>query len=530
MECNACIATQRSPMQSEIVNDDRNSVYSRETRAATPTPDGKLEKEAENDDGSHPSSDELIVDWDGPDDPTNPLNWTYRKKWAATIIVSLFTFISPVSSSMVAPASEQIAIQFHITSSALIAMTTSVFVLGYAVGPLVLGPLSEIYGRSRVLQLANLWYLAWNIGCSFAQNTGQLIAFRLLAGLGGSAPLSVGGGTLGDIWRPEERGKAISIYSLAPVLGPVVGPVCGAWIADRSTWRWVYWSTSIVDAGIQVAGVFFLRESFAPYLLEQKAKRLRQSMDVENAKIRKIYTIYDKNGSRTWKQIFARAMIRPFALLAMEPIIQLIALYMAFAYGLLYLFLTSMPSIFIDTYHESVAISGLHYFALGIGLYIAAQANARFIDRVYVYLKTRNGNVGEPEFRLPSVFVGAILLPIGLLWTGWAAQARVFWVVTDIGIVLLGAGIVLVFQSISTYIIDAFTLHAASALAAVSCLRSLAGFGFPLFAPAMYNKLGYGKANTILACIAIALGWPAPWIFWTYGKRIRANSHYAQKS
>lgn len=123
-------------------------------------------------------------------------------------------------------------------------------------GPLILGPLSEIFGRSRVLQLANLWYLgdcvsprlivnvlnslaAWNLGCAFAQNTGQILAFRFLAGLGGSAPLSIGGGVLGDCWRPEERGQAIALYSLAPLLGPVVGPVCAAWIAQRSTWRWV---------------------------------------------------------------------------------------------------------------------------------------------------------------------------------------------------------------------------------------------------------------------------------------------------
>ncbi|KAK2464067.1 hypothetical protein APHAL10511_003897 [Amanita phalloides] len=478
----------------------------------------------------HPSSDELIVDWDGPEDPANPLNWTNKRKWAVTIIISSFAFIDLVSSSMAAPAAQQIAIEFHITSSVLISMTTSVFVLGYAVGPLVLGPLSEVYGRSRVLQLANLWYLAWNIGCSVAQSKGQLILFRFMAGLGSSAPLAVGGGILGDIWQPEERGKAMAMYSLTPLLGPVLGAVCGAWIADLSTWRWVYWSTSIVDVPILVAGLIFLKESFAPFLLEQKAKRLRCSMNVEKGKVPMIYTKYEIDCSRIWKEIFARAMSRPFALLAMEPIIQLLALYLAFIYGLFYLFLTCMPSIFSDIYHESVAISGLHYFALGIGLVVASQLNARYVDRIYVYLKSRNGNVGEPEFRLPFVFLGAILLPIGLGISGWAAQGHVHWVVTDMGIVLVGGGIVFVYQSLHTYIIDSFTLHAASAFAAVSVLRSLAGFVFPLFAQAMYDKLGYGISNAILGCIAVALGWPGLWVFWTYGKRIRASSRYAHKS
>ncbi|KAF8329257.1 MFS polyamine transporter [Amanita rubescens] len=473
-----------------------------------------------------PSDDTIFVDWDGPDDPANPLNWTFKKKWISTIVVSLFTFISPVSSSMVAPASNAIAAQFHVTSDVIVMMITSVFILGYAVGPLVLSPLSEMYGRSRIVQLANMWYLAWNIGCSFAQSEGQLIAFRLLAGLGGSAPLSIGGGVLADMWSAEERGKAIAIYSLAPLLGPVLGPICGAWIVERSTWRWVYWATSIVDAAIQVLGLFFLKETYAPFLLEQKAKRIRQSIDIEKGQFLKICTIYEKNGSRTWTQIFGRSMTRPFALFARESIIQLISLYSAFLYGLLYLFLTSMPSIFSNVYKESVGIGGLHYISMGLGLTLVSQINARMLDRIYIYFKNKNGGVGEPEFRLPSTFFGAALLPIGLLISGWAAQAGVHWAVTDLGIIFIGGGIILVFQSTQAYIIDAFPLYAASALACVICLRSAAGFGFPLFGPAMYDALGYGKGNTVLACVSIVLGWPAPWIFWVYGKRIRASSRY----
>lgn len=109
----------------------------------------------------------------------------------------------------------------------------SIFVLAYAIGPLFLGPLSEIYGRVIVLQLSNLFFLAFNIGCGFAQTKDQLIAFRFLSGLGGSAPLALGGGVLSDCWRAEERGKSISIYSLAPLLGPAVGPIAGGFIAMK---------------------------------------------------------------------------------------------------------------------------------------------------------------------------------------------------------------------------------------------------------------------------------------------------------
>lgn len=187
-------------------------------------------------------------------------SWAKRRKWLAVFIISSFVFISPMSSSMISPASDAVAAEFGIKSTVVIALCTSIFVLAYAIGPLILGPLSEIYGRSRVVQLANLWYLLWNLACGFSTNTAQLIAFRFLAGIGGSAPLTIGGAVLGDCFMPEERGQALAVYSLAPLLGPVIGPLCGAWIAQRSTWRWVFWSSTILDGAIQVVGFFMLDE------------------------------------------------------------------------------------------------------------------------------------------------------------------------------------------------------------------------------------------------------------------------------
>ncbi|EMD41905.1 hypothetical protein CERSUDRAFT_79517 [Gelatoporia subvermispora B] len=472
----------------------------------------------------------IIVDWDGDQDPGNPRNWSKTMKWAAALTVSLYTFISPISSSMVAPAAEQIAQDFHITSTVEIALTISVFLLGYTVGPLFLGPLSEVYGRTIILHTSNIFFLAWNLGCGFAQTQGQLIAFRFISGIGGSAPLSVGGAVLADLWAPEERGQAIAIYSLAPLLGPAIGPVAGAWIAERSTWRWVFWSTSIISGIIQVLGFLFLRETFAPKLLLKRAKALRASMSIEKGGVRPIRTVHETGQKENWKDLMKRAVFRPFQLFFQEPMIQLLGIYLAFVYGVVYLVLTVMPAIFADVYHEEVGIAGLHYISLGVGLTIASQANAYYLDKVYIYLKKRNDGIGEPEFRLPCVMPGTLLLPIGLLMVGWGSQEHVFWLVPDIGFALIGAGIILVFQGMQTYVIDAFTAYAASALAAVSCFRSLAGFGFPLFAQAMFNALGYGKGSVILAAFAVGVGCPSIWVFWKYGKRIRAMSKHAEKT
>jgi multidrug resistance protein len=199
------------------------------------------------------------ITWEGRDDPQNPKNWPTRKKWAAAVVVSSFTFISPVSSSMVAPAlmtmSEELGIKTQFES----AMVLSIFVLAYAVGPLFLGPLSEIYGRVKILQLTNVMYLVWNLACGFAQTGPQILVFRFLSGFGGSAPLAIGGAVIGDCFAPEQRGRAISMYSLAPLLGPAVGPIVGGFITEKTTWRWIFWATTILDAVIQLFGIFYLQ-------------------------------------------------------------------------------------------------------------------------------------------------------------------------------------------------------------------------------------------------------------------------------
>jgi MFS family permease len=134
------------------------------------------------------------VTWSGPEDPENPKNFSIRKKWAVTFVVSSFTFISPVSSSMAAPALDKMSKDLDITSGTEAQMSLSIFVLAYAIGLLFLGPLSEVFGRDRALQLSNVFYLAWNLGCGFAQNKAEMIASHLLSGTGGSAPLAIGDG------------------------------------------------------------------------------------------------------------------------------------------------------------------------------------------------------------------------------------------------------------------------------------------------------------------------------------------------
>jgi multidrug resistance protein len=422
---------------------------------------------------------------------------------------------------MVAPALTAISAEFGIKSELESSLVLSIFILAYAIGPLFLGPLSEMFGRVIVLQLSNLFYLFFNLGCGLAQTKGQMIAFRFLSGLGGSAPLALGGGVLSDLFTAEQRGKAISIYSLMPLLGPALGPIAGGFVTENTTWRWVFYATTIADALIQICGLFFLQETYTPVLLHRKKKNLIKETGNEA-----LHTEFDRP-DRTLGKTIRISLIRPFRLLGTQIIVQVLALYMAYLYGLMYLVLSTFPSLWENGYHESVGIGGLNYISLGVGFFLGTQICAPCQDRIYRALKKRNGGVGKPEFRVPLMIPGAILVPVGLFIYGWSAQEHTHWIVPNIGAAIFASGVIVGFQCIQTYIVDSYTRFAASAVGAATVLRSLAGFGFPLFAPYMYAKLHYGWGNSLLAFIAIGLGWPAPILLWKYGEKLRKRSTFA---
>ncbi|KAL9005767.1 MAG: hypothetical protein Q9188_001479 [Gyalolechia gomerana] len=462
-----------------------------------------------------------LVTWDGPDDPENPKNWSNKRRWAATIVVSSFTFISPVSSSMVAPAIQAIARDFDITNEIESQMVLSIFVLAYAIGPLFLGPLSEIYGRVPVLQLGNLFYLIFNTAAGGCKNKGQMIAFRFLSGLGGSAPLAIGAGVLSDCWRAEHRGKALSLYSLAPLLGPAIGPIAGGFITENTTWRWAFYATSIADAFIQLSGLFFLRETYPPKLLHLKAEKLIKETGNQH-----FHTEYD-DPNRSLFKILKVSVVRPFRLLGTQPIVQVLAIYAAYLYGLMYLVLSTFPVLWTDRYGQSVGIAGLNYISMGLGFSLGAQILSPLNDRIYRALKHRNNATGKPEFRIPLMVPGSVLVPTGLFIYAWAAQYHTHWIGPNIGVAIFSCGAIAGFQCVQTYLVDAYTRFAASAIAAATVLRSVAGFGFPLFAPYMYARLDYGWGNSLLGFLAVGLGVPAPFLLWGFGERLRSRSPFA---
>lgn len=417
-----------------------------------------------------------------------------------------------------APATNTIAIDLNMTNIESV-MALSVYLLATAFGPLIIGPLSEIYGRKPIVHITNVWFLIWNLIGGFANSKGLLIASRLLAGFGASAVYALGYGVLGDLWSREQRGRSLGLYLLVPLLGAAVGPIVGGFITEGTTWRWMFWSTSILQAILAVASIPIVLETYAPLLLSRRAERLRQNTG-DSRYYAEVET-REEGRSAVWK--LRNSLSRPFRLLMFHPIVQIQTILGGINYGLLYFALSSFSSLFVSAYGNSISISGLHYIALCLGEIAGAQLCGPLMDFTYRKLKARAGGNASPELRIPLMVPGAILTPIGLLIYGWAAQYHVFWLVVDIGAAILSLGMQVFDTTLQAYVMDSYPEHVSSASAATQFLRSLTAFAFPLFAPKMYETLGYGWGNSLLAFLSIGIGLPLTGLLWRYGAKIRAK-------
>ncbi len=274
--------------------------------------------------------DRGVVGWEGPEDPAMPLNFDPRRKWVVVTCLSLITLFSPLSSSILAPAINAVEAEFGSANTTKASLPVSIFLLGYAVGPLFLSPLSEIYGRAVVLSSANAFFCVWHIGCALAPSLDALIVFRFLCGVGGAGCMTLGGAVIGDLFPVIERGKALSVWSIGPIVGPTLGPLIGAFIVGSIGWRWDPWIVFIPSSIVTAALAFYLPETCHKVLIDRKVQRLSRELSRDD-----LVNCYDAPGKKRVSQtkLLLLGLTRPLKMLVLAPIILLMSVNVAFNYG-----------------------------------------------------------------------------------------------------------------------------------------------------------------------------------------------------
>ncbi|CAG9993097.1 unnamed protein product [Clonostachys byssicola] len=457
-----------------------------------------------------PTPDPNIVDWDGPDDPATPRNWSNRYKLTNVVVVSLSVLYTNLATTMFAPGAAIMQREFGYKSSTVEVMTITIASLGFALGQLFVPPMSEVFGRMPIYRASSIFYLGFTAGCARSTNVTEFLVFRLLTGMAAASYMSTGGGTVADLLPKEERGVAMAIFTAGPLVGPVLGPIVGGFVVENLGWRWCFYLILMIAGAVTFVTFAFIHETSAVNILKSKAARLRKETGNPNLRA-------EGDKQTPVKQLVLHALTRPMKFLFTSPIVALIALYIAFNFGVTMLLFATFPTVYENTYHWSVSISGLAYVGVGIGCAIGVITFAKLSDRL---LNAKEGQY-RAERRLIMMMFVSPLSPIGLFIYGWTTEYKVHWVVPIIGTAICGPGAVIINSSSQTYIIDIFGPQAAaSALAAITLLRNLMGAFLPLAAPTMYKNLGMGWGNSVLAFITMAFI-PVPIFFYFRGEAIR---------
>ncbi|KAK3293252.1 major facilitator superfamily domain-containing protein [Chaetomium fimeti] len=467
-----------------------------------------------------PNQEDYVVEFDGPDDPLHAQNWPLKKKIATAVMLGFTTMTAAFGSSIFSAATGAVAIEFGVSSEVSL-LGVSFYVLGFATGPTFWAPLSELKGRRLPLVLSMFGFFIFNIANAVSKDLQTVLITRFFAGFFGACPLAVVAAVFSDMFDNRTRGIAITVFSMTVFTGPLLAPFVGGFIVESHLgWRWTSWIVSFMGVFAFVLDLLFLNETYPPTILVGKAAELRRRTLNWGIHAKQEEIEIDV------RELVTKNFSRPMRLLFTEPIVTLISVYMAFIYGLLYLFLTAYPFVFQGVHGMSAGVAGLTFFGMVTGQLIAGIV-VLLQQPWYQRKLAANNGVPVPEWRLPSVIAGGVAFAAGLFWFGWSGYRRdIHWIVPTLSGLLSGFGLASIFLQSLNYLVDAYLMFAASAIAGNTFLRSLAGAGFPLFSRYMFEGMGIQWASTLLGCIAVALV-PIPIVFWMYGHKIRARSAYA---
>ncbi|KAG6331827.1 hypothetical protein ID866_7264 [Astraeus odoratus] len=448
----------------------------------------------------------------------DPRRWSKQRRWVMALII--FNLIVPLDLSTTFFSGVQQQIQDHFgASNALATLDVGLYNLGAVFGVLVGGPISELYGRRPIYIVSSIGFVIFTLGSAFSPTITCLLICRGLAGLFASPPFAIYGGSMADMFSPDERGPVMALFTLALQGAPTIGPVPSSFLGSFLPWRWPLALVAIW--GALIGSLMFLVPETEPVAIERKLSKSRG-------------VVHDKevmDQSNMW----SKALLRPMIMLCKERIILWTALYHSFVYGLLFILLEAYPHIY-DTHYsmtrEEATLAFISPFignVLGVLIYFGSLKPQYETHQHKIRLESGGKREIEPEARLPGVLIASVLTPLGLFWFTLAADPQVHFFVSMLSGIPIGIGMTLLHLSLYNYYIDLYPTRSASAIAANCALRNLVVTVLPSVGLPLYSTLGIRNANILLASIS-CLGLPTGIVLYVFGRRLRMASRWAKQT
>ncbi|GJN94321.1 hypothetical protein Rhopal_007395-T1 [Rhodotorula paludigena] len=423
-------------------------------------------------------------------DPENPQNWSLGRKWLVTLLCAQATVVVTYASSAPSSAVRQVVAEFGYGEE-VGQLMTALFLAGYCAGPLIWA-----VGRRPVFVVTLAVFALFQIGDAVAQNIWTIIIIRFFA----------------------------ATFASSPLTNPVLGPLTAGFLVDAypNGWRWIFGVIGIWGACSWALVAIFLPETYHPVLLAKRAKRLRKEDPEKNADKYADLECADFD----LKSILKRTVLRPAIMLAVEPIVLTVTIYLSVVYGILYGLFSVFPIVWGQLRGFNGGETGLIFLGVGIGTTIGAIISV-FTQQHYRTLMPKWHGHPPPEERLWGSMLAGPLLIVGIFWLGWTGNyPSIHWAVPAGATILIGCSFTLIFVSFLSFLVEVYLMFSASALAANTVVRSAVAAAFPLFTSQMFAAMGVNWACSLLGFVALACA-PAPFLFYKYGWRLRQKSQFA---
>nr|GAT51382.1 predicted protein [Mycena chlorophos] len=450
------------------------------------------------------------------DDPERPVNLPASTKWRILSGPLFLQIIIASTASGYALGFPTMMTDIHCTQFQA-TLGLGILCLGFAVVPLFTSPLSEMSGRKPLYLVSAVGSTLAHLMGALSKNAAMIIVARLLQGAFGGG-VTIVGGSIADMWHPQDRGLPMSIFTVTALASNGLGPLFSGWVEQNPHlgWRWIQYIHMILSGLCTLLIIFTMQETRSSVLLSRRAEKIRRETGDKR---------YIACGEeRSLSTMVYISCTRPIYLLLKEPVVASFSVWFSFVWGVYYILLASIPNILRNIHHFSPGLVGTMYLALIFGVLLGFLTSI-LQDRLYQQRVARKG----PEARLYFACASATFFPLGMGIFAVACRTApvVPWIVMAIGIAICVWAVFGVYVSIYAYLTDCYGPYASSALAAQSLLRNTTAMVFPLFVQHMFNVLSYRGANAIFAGISVGLI-PIPYVLLFYGCRVRARSKFSR--
>ncbi|KAH8657695.1 major facilitator superfamily domain-containing protein [Xylariales sp. PMI_506] len=485
---------------------------------------------------SNPASEELgskstnangdlsnfVVDWDGPDDPENPQNWSVKRKSSIAVLICMYTFSVYVGSSIYAPAETQIMEEFQVGPTAS-SLGLALYVLFYGIGTLLFSPLSEIPVVGRTLPYVTTFsvFVILLVPTALSQTFPGLLVLRCLLAFFGSPCLATSGATFQDLFPPRQLPYVVAIWSAVATSGPALGPLLASYSVAAEGWRWTHWELLWLGGPVLLCMVLTLPETSAVTILTRRARRLRA--ETGDKRFRAQAEI--DQGQRDARGILFDALVKPWEINVLDPAVLYSTFFTGLLYGIVYTWFEVFPIVYGTIYGFESSAQGLPFLAVFVSLLFWVPAYMTYV-KFSVERKIDKHGLGAPEEWLIIGIVAGWLIPAGLFIFAFSSREDVHWVVSLVGVALSNTGACAAMQSMFLYVPSCYPKYAASLLSANALARSIFATGAILYAPAMFDAMGVPGGVSMLAGLTV-LFWGGLSVLSLWGRRLRSGSRFA---